>query len=85
MKKQNIGFILSLAFAMAFGITLGMSPLATFAEESMEFKSLDVAYCQHNVIGDNGIANFCAGTRCAMHTGQGSVVGPCGTSGGPQH
>ncbi len=46
---------------------------------------MDVSFCNHSVDGDSGITNFCSVNRCAIHSGLGSGVGPCGTAdgGGP--
>lgn len=82
MKKSKTHFIASLVLASAFGVFLGISPLTSFAEKNSNAELMNISYCLHNVNGNSGIANFCSGNRCAVHTGQGSEHGACGTSGG---
>lgn len=82
MKKSKVNLIASFVLASAFGVFLGISPLTSFAEENSSSELWDIAYCLHNVNGDSGLANFCDVSRCAMVTGQGSIHGACGTSGG---
>ncbi|MFC3415468.1 hypothetical protein [Algoriphagus hitonicola] len=81
-SKSKFRFLASLILASAFGVFLGISPLTSFGEEAPEMGMMDVNYCLHNVSGDDGLANFCQIDRCAPVTGQGTVVGPCGSGSG---
>lgn len=81
-EKSKIGFAVKLMLAAVFGVFLGISPLTSFGDEVPETEMMDVNYCHHNVMGNEGLTNFCQVDRCALLTGQGSSVGPCGTSPG---
>ncbi|MDG1276031.1 MAG: hypothetical protein P8O16_02040 [Algoriphagus sp.] len=80
--KSKIGFAAKVMLAAGFGVLLGVSPLTSFGDGVPETGMMDVNYCHHNVGGDNGLTNFCQVDHCAILTGQGSSVGPCGTSPG---
>ncbi|GEM_PF-1190962 len=80
-EKSKIGFAVKLILAAAFGVFLGISPLTSFGDEVPETEMMDVKYCHHNVGGSgDGLSTFCQVDRCAVVSGTGSSVGPCGTS-----
>lgn len=78
-EKSKFSFAAKLILAAVFGVLLGFSPLTSFGDEVPETEMMDVNYCHHNVGGDEGISTFCQIDRCAILTGQGSSVGPCGS------
>ncbi|EKB47265.1 hypothetical protein [Cecembia lonarensis] len=82
MKKEKLNFMLTAIFAALFGVFVGTSPLTSFANQKTSNELMDVSFCNHSVDGDSGITNFCSVNRCAILTGQGHGVGPCGTTGG---
>lgn len=81
-EKSKIGFAAKVILAAGFGVLVGVSPLTSFGDEVPEIGMMDVNYCHHNVGGNEGLTNFCQIDRCAILTGQGSSVGPCGSSPG---
>jgi hypothetical protein len=81
-EKGKIEFLITAIFAALFGVIVGTSPLTSFANQSKSNELMDVSYCNHSVNGNSGITNFCNVNRCAILTGQGTGVGPCGSTGG---
>jgi len=83
MKKEKFNFMATVFFAALFGVIVGTSPLTSFANQKNSIEFTGVSYCNHSADGNSGITNFCSVNRCAILTGQGNGVGPCGTTNGP--
>ncbi|UJP64646.1 hypothetical protein [Mongoliitalea daihaiensis] len=77
--KQTTSAVAKVAAAVTLGVTLGLSPMMSFGEEAAEAALMGISYCQHNIDGNSGIGTFCQITRCAILTGSGSNIGPCGS------
>lgn len=81
-QKPKYGFAVKVIFAASLGVLMGLYPLTSVGDDSeLDSSPMDVSYCQHNVDGNSGIATFCQINRCAIVTGSGSNVGPCGSDG----
>lgn len=69
---------MSLKKATVAASVVAMS-VGLFNSFSVEADGGSGGYCAHNVIGDQGVTNFCDIDRCAVLTGQGSSLNLCGT------
>ncbi|GMQ31336.1 hypothetical protein Aconfl_39800 [Algoriphagus confluentis] len=76
--KLKTNFAAKLGFAALVGSLLGLYPMTSQGDVSLESEIRFISWCQHNVDGNSGISNTCVINQCKSLTGQGSNVGPCG-------